>query len=76
MSPTSLSTSQNFTISNPYFLKIHRLLSFFGRKFQYLGHWKKTEQRIFVADKRFQVKMDDRNVIIDFVKFGSQIDDF
>ena len=76
MSPTSLSPSQNFTISNPYFLIIHRILIFFLRKIQYLGHWKKTEQKIFVTDKRVQVKMDDRNVIIDFVKFGSQIDDF
>ena len=39
------------------------------------GHWKKTEQKIFVNDKRFQVKMDDRNVVIDFVKLGFQIDD-
>ena len=39
------------------------------------GHWKKTEQKIFATDKRFQVKLDDRNVVIDFVKLGFQIDD-
>ena len=47
---------------------------YFLRKLQFLGHWKKIEQKIFVTDKRFQVKMDDCNVVIDFVKFGFQID--
>ena len=47
---------------------------YFLRKLQFLGHWKKIEQKIFVTDKRCQVKMDDRNVVIDFVKLGFQID--
>ena len=40
------------------------------------GHWKKIEQKIFVTDKRCQMKMDDRNVVIDFVKLGFQVKDF
>ena len=47
---------------------------YFLWKLQCLGHWKKIEQKIFITDKRFQVKMDDRTVVIDFVKLGFQID--
>ena len=59
----------------PEFPEISQILVLYFVKISISGHWKKTEQKIFVTDKRFQVKMDDRNVLIDFVKLGFQLND-